>query len=96
MASLSSVAGLSKLTHIRLLDGDYLEAGKSFLWGCVLAVPPALLNAISMRLAAPSEFDLLFDRWLEPLYALQPGILEEIWARQPFPFVVRLCYTIIT
>jgi hypothetical protein len=85
-AALMLLAGVllldhTKLTHIRLLNGDYLKAGKSLLWGCVLAVPPALLNAISMRLAAPSEFDLLFDRWWEPLYALQPGILEEIWAR---------------
>jgi hypothetical protein len=85
-AALMFLAGVllldhTKLTHVRLLDGDYLEAGKSFLWGCVLAVPPALLNTVSMRLAAPSEFDLLFDRWWEPLYALQPGILEEIWAR---------------
>jgi hypothetical protein len=85
-AALMFLAGVllldhTRLTRVRLLNGDYLEAGKSFLWGCVLAVPPALLNAISMRLAAPSEFDLLFDRWWEPLYALQPGILEEIWAR---------------
>jgi hypothetical protein len=71
----------TKLTRIRLVNGEYVEAGKSFLWGCVLAVPPALLNAITMRMAAPSKFDRLFDRCWEPLYALQPGILEEIWAR---------------
>jgi hypothetical protein len=79
----------AQLTHIRLLDGDYLIAGKSFLWGCVLAVPPALLNASTMQLFSPSEFDLLFDRWWEPLYALQPGILEEIWARL---FLTTLLY----
>ena len=71
----------TRLTYIRLLDGDYLQAGKSLLWGCVLALPPALLNAVLMRFTAPSQFDLLFDRWWEPLYALQPGLLEEIWAR---------------
>ncbi len=85
-AALMFLAGVllldhTKLTHTRLLDGDYPEAVKSLLWGCVLAVPPALLNVILMRLAAPSEFDLLFDRWWKPFYALQPGILEEIWAR---------------
>jgi hypothetical protein len=85
-AALMFLAGVllldrTKLTHVRLLNGNYTKAGKSFLLGCVLAVPPALLNAIAMRLEAPSEFDRLFDRWWEPLYALQPGILEEIWAR---------------
>jgi hypothetical protein len=85
-AGLMAAAGVlllehTKLTHVRLLKGDYLAAGKSFLWGCVLAVPPALLNALSMRQAPPSEFDLMFDRWWKALYALQPGILEEVWAR---------------
>jgi hypothetical protein len=85
-AALMFLAGVllldhTKLTHIRLLDGDYLGAGKSFLWGCVLALPPALLNILSLRLAPPSAFDLLYDRWWETFYALQPGILEEVWAR---------------
>ncbi len=85
-AGLMAVAGVllldhTRLTHVRLLEGDYLAAGKSFLWGCVLAVPPALLNALSMRQASPSEFDLMFDRWWKAFYALQPGILEEVWAR---------------
>jgi hypothetical protein len=85
-AGLMAVAGVlllghTKLTHVRLLEGDYLAAGKSFLWGCLLAVPPALLNALSMRQAPPSDFDLMFDRWWKALYALQPGILEEVWAR---------------
>ena len=71
----------TRLTHIYLLNGEYVEAGKSFLWGCVLAVPPALLNAVTIRMGTPSEFDLLFDRWWEPLYAFQPGIVEEVWAR---------------
>lgn len=85
-AALMFLAGVllldrTRLTRIRLLDGNYLLAGKSFLWGCVLAVPPALLNLLTLRLSPPSEFDRLFDRWWEPLYAFQPGILEEIWAR---------------
>jgi hypothetical protein len=85
-AGLMAVAGAllldhTRLTHVRLLEGDYLAAGKSFLWGCVLAIPPALLNALSMRQAPPSEFDLMFDQWWKALYALQPGILEEVWAR---------------
>jgi len=82
----------TKLTHIRLLDGDYLLAGKSFLWGCALAVPPALLNLLTTQLAPPSEFDRLFDRWWEPFYALQPGIIEEIWARL---LLVTLLYALL-
>jgi hypothetical protein len=85
-AALMFLAGVvllehTHLTRIRLLDGDYIQAGKSFLWGCVLALPPALFNVLILRSAPPSELDSLFDRWWEPLYALQPGILEEIWAR---------------
>lgn len=85
-AALMFLAGVllldhTRLTHIRLLEGKYPVAGKSFLWGCVLAVPPALLNLLTLQLSPPSEFDRLFDRWWEPLYAFQPGILEEIWAR---------------
>lgn len=80
------------LAHIRLLEGEYLEAGKSFLWGCLLALPPALLNVITIQWAPVSDFDLLFDRWWEPLYALQPAIIEEIWARL---LLVTLVYTLL-
>ncbi len=85
-AGLMAVAGAllldhTELTHVRLLEGNYLAAAKSFLWGCALALPPALLNALSMRQAPPSDFDLMFNQWWKALYALQPGILEEVWAR---------------
>ncbi len=85
-AGLMAVAGAllldhTRLTHVRLLEGDFLAGVKSFLWGCALALPPALLNALSMRQAPPSEFDLMFDQWWKAFYALQPGILEEVWAR---------------
>ncbi|MBI9046555.1 MAG: hypothetical protein JEZ06_18840 [Anaerolineaceae bacterium] len=82
----------TRLTYIRLLNGEYFKAVKSFLIGCMLALPPALLNIISMRLVSPSEFDLLFDRWWEPLYALQPGIIEEIWARL---LLITLLYALL-
>ncbi len=96
-AALMFLAGVlllehTQLTHIRLFDRDYLGAGKSFLWGCVLAVPPALLNLVTTQLTPPTEFDRLFDRWWEPFYALQPGILEEIWARL---LLVTLLYALL-
>jgi len=79
------------LGQVLVLDGNFLSAGKSFLVGCVLAVPASLINIISMQLSPPSEFDLLFDRWWEPLYAFQPGIVEEIWARL---LLIPLLYTL--
>jgi hypothetical protein len=96
-ASLMFLAGAlllehTKLARVRLLDGDYRAAGKSFLWGCLLAVPPALLNLLTTQLTPPSQFDRLFDRWWEPFYALQPGILEEIWARL---LLVTLVYALL-
>ncbi len=71
----------SRLSQIRLLDGNYLQAGKSFLWGCAMAVPPALVNIVQVRQMQVSDFDQLFDSWWKSFYALQPGIVEEIWAR---------------
>lgn len=96
-AALMFLAGVillddSKLSQIHFLKGEYLSSGKSFLLGCLLAVPASLINIISIQLSAPSEFDRLFDRWWEPLYAFQPGILEEIWARL---LLTTLIYTFL-
>lgn len=96
-AAVMLLAGLLLLDHtrlaqLRLLNGEYRQAATSFLLGCVLALPPALLNAASMRYAAPSQFDRLFDRWWEAFYALQPGILEEVWARL---LLTTLVYTLL-
>ncbi|MBN2386262.1 MAG: hypothetical protein JXB85_04525 [Anaerolineales bacterium] len=80
------------LTRVALLEGNYRQAGRSFLAGCLLALPAALLNVAALRMAAPTDFDLLFDRWWESLYALQPGIVEEIWARL---FLTTLVYALL-
>lgn len=82
----------SELSQIHFVNGNYLSSVKSFLLGCLLAVPASLINIISMQLSTPSEFDRLFDRWWEPLYALQPGILEEIWARL---LLITLIYALV-
>lgn len=81
-----SIAGFwllerSRLSAFHLLGGDYRSSAKSFGLGCVLAIPPALLNVIMALGSEPSEFDLMFDRWWKAFYAFQPGILEEAWAR---------------
>jgi hypothetical protein len=82
----------SGLTRFHLLDGKVLNAGKSFLWGCLLAVPPALLNIAMLQRQYLSEFDLNFDRWWKAFYALQPGINEEVWGRL---FLLTLFYALL-
>ncbi|MBN1536317.1 MAG: hypothetical protein JW908_06260 [Anaerolineales bacterium] len=81
----------TNLGQVLILKRNFLPAGKSFLVGCALAVPASMINIIAMQLSPPSTFDLLFDRWWEPLYAFQPGIVEEIWARL---LLIPLLYTL--
>lgn len=82
----------TRLTHSSLLDGDFLKALQSFGWGCLLAVPPSMLNIAMMRAAEISEFDRQFDHWGKAFYAFQPGILEEVWARL---FLLTLFYALL-
>lgn len=76
------------LTHIRILENGSLTALRSFGWGCVLAVPPALLNIIG----GAHQGDTGLDKWFDPLAALMPGISEEVWARL---FLTTLCYALL-
>jgi hypothetical protein len=76
------------LTHIRILENGLLPALRSFGWGCVLAVPPALVNIIY----GAHQSDTGIDKWFDPIAALTPGIAEEVWARL---FLTTLCYALL-
>jgi hypothetical protein len=94
---IQAVAGILLLNHtgltkIQFCDGNIRKAIQSFGWGCTLAIPPALLNIASLTSAYLSEFDREFNRWWEAFYALQPGILEETWARL---FLLTLFYALL-
>jgi hypothetical protein len=77
------------LAHVRMLKGQYTLGLGSFLWACVLALPPAFLNI----LGGVQTSDSWVDRWWKPpLCALAPGIAEETWARM---FLTTLCYALL-
>lgn len=78
----------TSLARVHVLEGQYGLGLVSFLWACVLAVPPALLNILGDANAS----DMWIDRWWEPLYALVPGIAEETLARL---FLTSLCYALL-
>ncbi len=80
------------LTRFHLADRHFARAWRSFAWGCLLAVPPALLNIASMTAANLTSADRRLDQWWKPIAALQPGILEEGWARL---FLLTLCYALL-
>ncbi|MCW5849753.1 MAG: CPBP family intramembrane metalloprotease [Anaerolineae bacterium] len=77
-------SGLSKLTVLQ----SGRAAVKSFGWGCLLALPPALLNV----LGGAQRGDSWVDHWWQPVAALVPGIAEETWARL---FLVSLVYVLL-
>lgn len=78
----------TKLGRISLLEGEPARALYGFLFACVLAVPAALLNLLGNL----QSQDTWIRRWWQPLYAIVPGIAEEIWARL---FLVTVCYAIL-
>lgn len=97
LIAFQAVAGILLLNHtgltkIQLYDGNIRKAIQSFGWGCMLAIPPALLNIASLTGSQLSEFDREFDQWWKAFYALQPGILEETWARL---FLLTLFYALL-
>jgi hypothetical protein len=76
------------LSQVRSLPGIVPPAVRSFLRGCLLAIPPALANLD----LGPVISDAWVDRWWKPLVAISPGLGEETWARL---FLTTLCYAIL-
>jgi hypothetical protein len=78
----------SGLARSRVLEGDFVFGARSFLWGCVLALPAALFNLLGNIQAS--------DTWLihgwQSLYAVVPAIAEETWARL---FLTTFCYALL-
>jgi hypothetical protein len=78
----------SGLARSLWMDGRVVSGWRSFLWGCLLALPAAILNLLGNMQGS--------DSWIrhawQPLYALVPAVAEEIWARL---FLVTLCYTLL-
>ena len=77
-------AGMGRLTV--LASGR--AAARSFGWGCLLALPPALLNVMG----GAQRGDTWVEHWWQPVAALVPGIAEETWARL---FLVSLVYVLL-
>lgn len=79
----------SRLARVWLLEGRPLAAGRAFARGCLLAVPPALMNVSGMTAEMASAAEASFQSAWMALYALQPALLEEAWARL---FLLPLLY----
>jgi hypothetical protein len=73
------------LAHSKWMNGRVALGLQSFLWGCVLALPAALLNLLGNLQAG--------DTWVrhvwQSLYAFVPALAEETWARL---FLTTLIY----
>ena len=78
----------TSFAHVRSVEGSWRLAIKGFLWACVLAFPPALLNVSG---GAQAD-DVWVNQPWEPLVALVPGIAEETWARL---FMTTLIYALL-
>lgn len=76
------------LAHSKWMDGKFAFGLQSFLWGCVLALPAALLNLLGNLQAG--------DTWArhvwQSLYAFVPALAEETWARL---FMTTLIYAVL-
>lgn len=77
----------TRLGGIRLLAGQYGEALKGMLWGCLLFVPLGLINAAD---GSPgSDITWVTEWWMPLSLPWFSGIAEEIWFRL---FLVGLCF----
>ena len=88
-----SISGLllqyeTQLTTIHILEGNYSQSLKSFMWGCIFSLPLALLNI----LGEIYKEDTYITYWWQSFYAFSVGIGEEIWARL---FLLSLLYIIV-
>jgi hypothetical protein len=76
------------LGRSRGMDSGFVPALRSFLWGCVLALPAALLNLLGNLQGS----DIWARHIWQPMYAIVPAFAEETWARL---FLVTLCYAVL-
>jgi hypothetical protein len=78
----------TRLAHSSFMDGRFILGLRSFVLGCILAMPAALLNLLGNLQTG--------DSWIrhawQPLYAFVPALAEETWARL---FLTTLCYAIL-
>jgi hypothetical protein len=64
---------------VRVIEARWLEALRSFLWGCVLFVPLGLVNAVARASDAHPPW---VNQWWQPLaLPLWSGIVEEVLFR---------------
>ncbi|MFX0124388.1 MAG: hypothetical protein ACFFAE_12170, partial [Candidatus Hodarchaeota archaeon] len=77
-----------QLTKIHILESNFLQSLKSFMWGCIFSLPLALLNI----LGEIYKEDTYITYWWQSFYAFSVGIGEEIWARL---FLLSLLYIIV-
>jgi hypothetical protein len=73
----------------RLLKGEYGGALVSFLAGCVLYLPLALVNTVG---GAPAGYTWMDALWKPLAFCWLPALAEEAWARL---FLVTLCYALL-
>ena len=81
------LVGYSGLGRLTVLKSGW-AAARSVGWGCLLALPPALLNVMG----GAQRGDSWVEHWWQPVEALVPGIAEETWARL---FLVSLVYILL-
>jgi len=80
----------TRLGGIRLLAGQYQQALKSFLLGCLLFVPHGMINAAA---GSPGSNPTWVSEWWMPLsLPWFSGIAEETWFRL---LLVGLCFFLI-
>jgi hypothetical protein len=73
----------------RLLEGMYLGALISFLSGCALYLPLALVNTVG---GAHAGYTWMNALWKPLAFSWLPALAEETWARL---FLVTLCYALL-
>lgn len=73
----------------RLLEGKYLVASLSFLSGCLLYLPLALVNTVG---GAHAGYTWMNALWKPLAFSWLPAIAEETWARM---FLIILCYALL-
>jgi hypothetical protein len=70
-----------RLPRVWSLEGRYGGALTAFALGCLLAVPPALMNVSGITVAMASDVESSFRSVWAAFYALSPALLEEAWVR---------------